>query len=61
MIESPNLRADTTANFCRPPNSATNKREAGWLPMPFGLIGLPTLRRLSKQSLPGEPDDHGPE
>jgi hypothetical protein len=58
MIESPNLRADTTANFCRPPNSATNKREAGWLPMPFGLA---TLRRLSKQSLPGEPDDHGPE
>ncbi len=30
-----------------------------WLPMPFALVSLPALRRLSKQSLPGEADDHG--
>lgn len=25
-----------------------------WLPMPFALVSLPSLRRLSKQALPGE-------
>jgi hypothetical protein len=24
-----------------------------WLPLPFALAGLPVLRQLSKQSLPG--------
>jgi hypothetical protein len=24
-----------------------------WLPMPFALVSLPALRRLSRQSLPG--------
>jgi hypothetical protein len=30
-----------------------------WLPMPFALVSLPALRRLSKQSLPGQADEHG--
>jgi uncharacterized membrane protein YbhN (UPF0104 family) len=30
-----------------------------WLPMPFALVSLPALRRLSKQSLPGEADERG--
>jgi DNA topoisomerase IB len=25
-----------------------------WLPMPFALVSLPALRRLSKQTLPSE-------
>jgi len=25
-----------------------------WLPMPFSLVILPSLRRLSKQALPSE-------
>ena len=28
-----------------------------WLPMPFALVSLPALRRLSKQSLPGDADE----
>jgi uncharacterized membrane protein YbhN (UPF0104 family) len=27
-----------------------------WLPMPFALVSLPALRRLSKQSVPGQAD-----
>jgi hypothetical protein len=52
-------------NVTKAQEAATSKKTIAhraltlWLPMPFALVSLPALRRLSRESLPAEAAGHG--